>query len=187
MTPAILAEHYREVADASPVPVVLYIVPSSCASVDVPEGLVAELSAHPNIVGLKDSRGDLAALGVIIERVPSNFRILIGNGAKLYAALEMGAAGGVLGVANLVPSEAAGIYESFVAGRLAEAGRLQELIAPLHREIVAPHGAAGVKTALDLLGFEGGPPRRPLRPLDAVAVAGIRSILSDAGLVAAPG
>jgi len=183
MTPAILAQHYREVADAAPLPVVFYIVPSSCASVEVSEGLVAELSTHPNIVGLKDSRGDLAALGAVIGRVPGEFRVLIGNGAKLYAALEMGAAGGVLGIANVVPSEAADLYESFVAGRLTEAGRIQERIAPLHEEIVARHGPPGVKSALDLLGFGGGPPRRPFRRLDAKAVARIGEVLRGAGLL----
>ena len=182
MTPAILAAHYRDVADGSPAPVIFYIVPPSCASVDVPDGLLGELSVHPNIAGLKDSRGDLAAFGAALECVRDGFRVFIGNGAKLYAALEIGAAGGVLGVANLVPWEAAGIFESFVAGRLEDAGRLQERIAPLHQEIVAAHGAAGVKAALDVLGFGGGPPRRPLRPLDPKTRERIRSVLGAAGL-----
>ncbi len=178
-----LREHYRIVADESPVPVILYQVPLSCSTLELSSGLVAELSEHRNIVGLKDSRGDLAALGDHLSRVSAGFQIFVGNGAMLYAALELGAAGGILGIANLVPNEVAEIYQRFVAGRTTEARRIQERVAPVHNEIIGAHGVPGVKAALDLLGEVGGAPRRPLRPASERKLERVRKVLHDAGLL----
>lgn len=183
MDASTLAAHYGAVADASPVPVLIYQVPPSCSSVEITSGLLAELSTHPNILGLKDSRGDLAALGETLAHVAAGFRVFAGNGAKLYAALEMGAAGGILGVANLAPTDASEIYESFVAGRTSEAGRIQERVGRLHDAVVGSLGVAGVKAALDLLGLHGGIPRRPLQPLDDRDVGRVREALESAGLL----
>ncbi len=181
-----LVGHYRAVADESPVPVILYQAPLSCSTIELSTSLVAELSEHPKIVGLKDSRGDLPALADHLTHVEKDFRVFIGNGAKLYAALELGAAGGILGVANLVPAEAAEIFRSFEDGRTAEAGRIQERIAPLHNQIVGGHGVPGVKAALDLLGASGGPPRSPLRAIDERTTEVIRGLLSEAGFLDTP-
>lgn len=183
MDASTLAAHYRAVAEASPVPVLIYQVPTSCSSVELTSGLIAELSTHPNILGLKDSRGDLPALGETLEGVSPGFRVFIGNGAKLHAALEMGAVGGILGVANLAPADSAAIHESFAAGRASEAGRIQERVAGLHNAIVGALGVPGVKAALDLLGRRGGIPRRPLRPLAQRDLERVREALESAGLL----
>jgi 4-hydroxy-2-oxoglutarate aldolase len=182
MTPEALALHYRRVADQCPVPVIVYQVPLRLSTLDLPTGLVAELSHHENIIGVKDSRGALDLVGELVEACRTGFQVLVGNGALLYAALETGAVGGILGVANLMPGASAGITEAFTAGRTAEAGRLQERIGPLHNSVVGGLGVPGVKAALDLLDLRGGDPRPPLRPLREGDVDTVRTALRRAGL-----
>lgn len=183
MKPEVLVEHFRAVADASPVPVLLYQVPGRLSSIDLPAGLVGELRNHENVVGIKDSRGDLGRLGELVEVAGEGFRILVGSGAHLYGGLEVGAHGGILGVANLAPAAAAALYAAFEDGRAAEAGRLQERIGPVHVEVVGRYGVAGVKAALDLLGHHGGDPRPPLRPLPEKEREKVRATLERAGLI----
>ena len=178
-----LSEHYRTVADESAVPVILYQVPLSCSTIELSTGLVAELSEHPNIIGLKDSRGDLTALNDHLTQVGEGFQVFVGNGAKLYASLELGAAGGILGIANLVPVEVTDVFMNYKSGRTAEAAQIQERVAPLHNEIVGVHGVVGVKAALDMLGAYGGPPRSPLRPAGGQKLEEIRKVLHTAGFL----
>ena len=183
MTPEAVRDHYTAVADASPVPVLIYQAPLRFSTLDFPSGLVAELSRHPNIVGIKDSRGSLEKVAELLDCTGRDFAVIVGNGAGLYAALELGAAGGILGVANLAAGESAAIYQRFAEGRTSEAGRLQERVAPVHKKVVAGFGVPGVKAALDLLGGHGGAPRPPLRPLAAAKVAEAEAVLRRAGLV----
>ena len=183
MTPEAVREHYIAVADASPVPVLIYQAPLRFSTIDFPSGLVAELSRHPNIVGIKDSRGSLEKVAELLDCVPDDFAVIVGNGAGLYAALELGAAGGILGVANLAPAESAGIFQRFAEGRTSEAGRLQERVGPVHKKVVAGFGVPGVKAAVDLLGGHGGSPRSPLRPFPAGKVREVEAVLRQAGLL----
>lgn len=183
MTPEALVGHYRTIADASPVPVILYQVPLRLSTLDLEAGLVGELARHPNVVGIKDSRGDLDRLGELVEVAGDGFRILVGSGAHLYGGLEVGGHGGILGVANLAPGMAADLHRAYTDGRTAEAGRLQERIGPVHVEIVGRFGIAGVKAALDLLGLHGGEPRPPLLPLRDRDREKVRGTLERAGLV----
>jgi 4-hydroxy-2-oxoglutarate aldolase len=183
MTSERLRSHYLAVADASPVPVLLYQVPLRFSTVEFETGLVAELARHEQVVGMKDSRGDLALLGEVARATPDGFQILVGTGARLYAALQVGAVGGILGVANLDPGGSAGILLAHRAGDDAEAGRLQERVAPLHDGIVGGFGVGGVKRALDLLGMHGGAPRSPLAPVDEAATDRIRGLLEAAGIL----
>lgn len=187
MTPAALRDHYRAVADASPVPVILYQAPLRLSTLELPTGLVGELSGHPNIVGIKDSRGDLAVLGDLVAQVRPGFQVLAGNGARFYGALAVGAAGGILAVALLAPAECAAIATAFRDGRTADAGALQERVAPLHQRIVSDLGVPGIKAALDLLRFAGGPPRAPLQPVEVKTRRTIEGILEGAGLLAGSG
>lgn len=187
MTPAALREHYRRVADGSPVPVIVYQVPLKLSTLDLPTGLVAELSAHENVVGIKDSRGDLGLLGDLVDQGREGFQVLVGNGAMLYAALEVGAVGGILAVANLAPAASAALHAAFAEGRTAEAGRLQEKVGPVHKEIVGGYGVPGIKRALDLLGLRGGDPRPPIMPLPEKEEGNVRRVLERADLVAREG
>lgn len=187
MTPEVLARHYRTVADASPVPVLIYQVPLRLSTLEFPTGLVAELSRHANIVGIKDSRGKLELVAELVEATENDFQVLVGSGAILYGGLEVGAVGGIVAVGLLAAAEAAGISVAYGEGRMAEAGRLQERIAPLHNAIVGGMGVPGVKAALDVLGLHGGPPRAPLAPASAARGEEIRAVLAAAELGARAG
>jgi 4-hydroxy-2-oxoglutarate aldolase len=186
MTPSALRDHFLAVADASPVPVLLYQVPPRFSGVEMEPGLVGELARHPNVAGIKDSSGDLRTLGALIDACAGRAAVLAGSGAVLYAALEMGAAGGVLAVALLLPAECARLCEAFAAGRLAEAGGLQERIAPLHAAVVGGLGIPGVKAALDALGMHGGAPRPPIEPLRSRDGGRLADALAAAGLLPNP-
>jgi 4-hydroxy-2-oxoglutarate aldolase len=184
MTPDALRDHFTAVADGSPVPVVLYRVPPNVSGLDLHPGLVGELSRHPNIVGIKDSTGSLKTLSGYLDACDRSCSVLAGSGNLLFAGLELGASGGIVAAAALVPHEAARMFERWTDGDPAAAGRIQErLIAPLDREIAGKLGVAGVKAALELIGLVGGPPRAPLKPLREKELARVREALSRAGLL----
>ena len=183
MTPEVVRDHYLAVADASPVPVIVYQVPLRFSTLDLPSGLVGELSEHENIVGMKDSRPRLEGMAEVIRACRDDFQVLVGSGNQLYASLEVGAVGGILGVANLLPDECRALVEAFRVGRSREAGRLQERIAPVHKTVVGEFGVPGVKAALDLLGYRAGPPRPPLRPLGSGDREEARRLLEEAGVL----
>ena len=187
MSPEILARHYGAVADASPVPVLVYQVPLRLSTLELPTGLVAELCKHPNIVGIKDSRGQLGLLAELVEACADDFQVLVGSGALLYGALEIGAVGGIVAVGLMAPAEAAEISVAFREGRSSDAGRRQEQIAPVHNQIVGGMGAPGIKVALDMLGLRGGVPRPPLAPLPEARTEEARKVLDDAGLLTVAG
>ena len=182
MTPVALHAYFTAVADASPVPVILYHIPKFVPVEIVPE-LVGELIEHPNIVGIKDSSGDLKSLGALTTACDGRGSVLVGSGAHLYPALELGASGGVLGVGLLAPAMACELYEAWQVGRQARAGKLQERLGPLHKRVVAQLGVPGVKAALDLLGLDGGPPRSPLLPLPERRVPDVEAALAAAGVL----
>ncbi len=187
MSLEILARHYRAVADASPVPVLIYQVPLRLSTLELPTRLIAELSKHPNIVGIKDSRGQLGLVAELVEACGGGFQVLVGSGALLYGALEIGAVGGIVAVGLMAPAEAAEISVAFGEGRSADAGRRQEQIAPVHNQIVGGMGAPGIKVALDMLGLRGGDPRPPLAPLPEARAEEVRKILDDARLLTVAG
>jgi 4-hydroxy-2-oxoglutarate aldolase len=161
MTVEALRRHFEAVADASPVPVLLYSVPAFTGLV-WPPALAPVLAAHPRIVGMKESSGDVALLARIVSSVPSSFAVLCGSGPVFYPALTMGAPGGVLGVANCAPRPVAALYRAFRSGDHARARRLQEALSPLAAAVTSVHGVAGLKMAMDLAGFRGGAVRSPL-------------------------
>lgn len=185
MTPEALRDHYTAVADASPVPVILYQVPPRFSTVELAPGLVGELARHPNIVGIKDSHGDLKSLAALVDACGGNAQVLVGSGAVLYGALEAGAVGGIMAVALLAPHECAAVCRAFTEERFADAGRLQERLSPLHRAVVADLGVSGMKAALDEMGMHGGLPRPPLKPLRNKELPKLRDALCAAGLASA--
>jgi 4-hydroxy-2-oxoglutarate aldolase len=184
MTPGVLIDHFTAVADASPVPVLVYQVPPKLATLVFPDDVIARLAEHQNIVGLKDSRGDLDGLRRWVDTTPDDFEVLVGNGALLLDALDAGATGGILGVANIAPGACAELAAAHAADRRADAEELRDVVAPLHVGIVGGMGVPGVKAALDRLGYRGGPPRPPLAPLPASRheeLAGLLEVLTAAG------
>ena len=181
MTPEALAAHFRRVADESPLPVVLYNIPKYVHFPLAP-GLVHELAGHDNVIGIKDSSGDLNQLGGYLNAQSDRFTVLTGSGAGLYAALEMGARGGVLAVGLFAAPLSVSLCRSFASGDMGGAGRAQERLTPLARTIVGELGVAGVKAAMDLVGLAGGPVRAPLLPLRAQARERVAELLHTAGL-----
>ena len=181
MTPEALAAHFRRVADDSPLPLVLYNIPKYVHFPLAP-GLVQELAGHDNVIGIKDSSGDLNQLGAYLNAQSERFTVLTGSGGGLYAALEMGARGGVLAVGLFAAALSVSLCRSFASGDMAAAGRTQERLTPLARTIVGELGVAGVKAAMDLVGLAGGPVRPPLLPLRPPARERVAEVLRVAGL-----
>jgi len=184
MTAEALREHFRAVADASPVPVVLYHVPPRFSGMPLEPGLVAELVRHGNVAGIKDSTGDLANLARLADLCGERAAVLVGSGSILYGALEAGAVGGILGVALLDPGGCEEIVRKFREGDHAGAGAAQERVDRLNRAVVGALGVPGIKRALDLLGMAGGPPRPPLLRLRERDIAAVESALRAAGVLA---
>lgn len=162
-SPASLADYFRAVADASPVPVLIYNIPKY-THLAIAAGLLQQLATHANIVGVKDSSGDARNLASYRDAVPK-WSVLVGSGSLLYAALELGCDGGVLAVACFAAPLCANILTAFRAGDRVRAGALQERLVPLDKEIVGKLGPAGVKAAMDAVGLYGGPVRAPLAPV----------------------
>jgi 4-hydroxy-2-oxoglutarate aldolase len=184
MSPESLRDHFEAVAEASPLPVILYQVPTAYSGVELQSGLVAQLSHHPNIIGIKDSSGDLKTLGGLVENAAGDgFSVVVGNGSIFYAGLEIGATGGILAVAALAPRLSVELFRSKGEGDEAAAGRIQERLAPLHRAVVGALGVPGIKAAMDMIGLAGGPPRSPLKPLRDKQLAAVREALVGAGLL----
>ena len=161
-----LVDHFRRVADESPIPILVYNIPVY-TNLAVTDSTLSSLAEHPNIVGAKDSSGDLKNFAAYRDAAPG-WALFVGSGALLYAALELGAVGGVVAVADFAVEAAVEVAESFARGDRVAAGRAQERLAPLHKEIVGKLGPPGVKLAMDAMGLVGGPVRPPLvSPADA--------------------
>jgi 4-hydroxy-2-oxoglutarate aldolase len=166
--PEIQALYFRAVADQSKLPVLLYNVPS-VTGYDLPVETVAELSHHPNITGMKDSSGDMQKLSELVKAVKPGFQVLTGSGPKLSEALDLGARGGILAIANALPYACVTIWEAFRRRENEAARDWQGRILKASQLVPAKHGVAGLKYAMDLNGYYGGPPRLPLAPPSAEA------------------
>ncbi len=164
MTSDNFVRHYSEVADASPVPVLLYNV-TMYTGVNLLPDAVERLSEHPNIVGLKDSGNDMLQIGDYLARSQPGFTVLAGAAPTLFSAAALGVQGAVLALAGLVPDLCVQLFDHVRAGRITEARGLQRRVTPLARSIGPLYGVPGLKAALDLIGLNGGVPRPPLRPV----------------------
>jgi 4-hydroxy-2-oxoglutarate aldolase len=183
MNEAALAEHYLLVADAARIPILVYSVPIF-THVQVEAPLIARMAAHPNIIGMKDSSGDVEGVRKIIAAAPRKFLTLVGSASTLYESLEIGAVGAILALACAFPELCVEIYESSRAGDRARAHSLaQKLIAPA--KMLGPqYGISGLKYALDRLGYYGGTARLPLLPVNEPAKREIDAMLAN--VAAAP-
>ena len=175
-----LVDHFRSIADGSPLPILLYNIPKY-THVALSEALISALSEHPNVVGAKDSSGDLKNLAAYQAAAP-DWSLFVGSGSHYYAGLELGAVGGILAVGCFATVLVCQIGEAFAVGDRVVAGSKQEAVSPLNREIIGKLGVPGVKAAMDAVGLYGGPVRLPLRALDPGARGRITSMLRDAGV-----
>lgn len=178
MTQDALRKHYLILADNSPVPLILYHIPQF-TGVNLTGDLIGDLSRHPNIAGIKDSSGNLEFLGEVLSQVESGFSCLLGAGSVLLPGLLLGASGGILALADIVPALCARLYELFKAGKIEDAIKLQRKLIPLNQAVTRTFGVSGAKYAMDLQGYHGGLPRPPLLPLEEKEKKEIEKILKE--------
>jgi 4-hydroxy-2-oxoglutarate aldolase len=177
MTTDAFVRHYTAVADESPVPVLLYNF-TALTGVNLLPAAVSRLATHPNIVGIKESGGDIAHITELVSQTPSGFNVLAGTTSTFYAALTVGAVGGILALACPVPDACVRLFELARDGRHAEALALQRELAPLARLLGPTYGVPGLKAALNLVGYDVGFPRPPLTPVPDSAIPALREALS---------
>lgn len=163
MRDRVLIDHYRRVADASSVPVFLYNVPQFTGVVLTPQA-VARLAEHDNIIGMKDSAGNLGVFAEYLRQTPPEFLLFVGSAPVFLPALALGARGGILALANCAPEPCLAVYSLFQEGKLHEARELQLKLLPASAAVTARFGIGGLKAAMDMVGYEGGWPRPPLLP-----------------------
>jgi 4-hydroxy-2-oxoglutarate aldolase len=183
MTAAVMIEHYTRVADASPVPVLLYNV-AMFTGINLQAEAVEQLATHPNIVGLKDSGSDIGLISEFVSRTPDDFTVLAGSATTLVHALMAGCDGAILALAMLVPEACVEMLTLVRERRLDEARALQRRLLPIARSVGSTYGVAGLKAALDLIGLAGGPPRPPLQQVPSSVVELIRDQLAAVGVLA---
>ncbi|XP_067156220.1 4-hydroxy-2-oxoglutarate aldolase, mitochondrial [Apteryx mantelli] len=181
MTGAALVRHYAEVAEASPIPVVLYSVPAN-TGLDLPLEAVLALAQHPNIVGLKDSGGDITRLGLIVHKTRrEDFQVLAGSAGFLLASYAVGAAGGVCALANVLGAPLCQLERLCREGRWQEARDLQHRLIEPNAAVTRRFGIPGLKKAMEWFGYYGGPCRAPLAPLSPAQVEELRETFSANG------
>lgn len=177
MTAEALRRHFEAVAEASPIPVLLYSVPQF-TGLTFPPALAAALAGHPNVIGMKESSGDLTLLARIVDSVPASFAVVCGSAPVLYPALCLGAAAGILAVACCAPRAVLALEAAFRSGDHDRARALQRALTPLATAVGPTYGVPGLKAAMDLAGLRGGDPRAPLLPLPDPARDELRRLLA---------
>lgn len=178
-----LRAHYLAVADGSPLPVMIYNMPANAAGIDLDAETVIALSAHPNIIGLKDSSGNVAKLAQVVADARKGFVVLAGSAGFLVPALAVGARGAIAALANIAPRECLQLIDLWQDGRLDEARTLQARLIPVNTAVTSGYGVAGLKAALEFVAHYGGSPRRPLAPLNESERVRLRGLLADANLL----
>ncbi|HSF14429.1 MAG TPA: dihydrodipicolinate synthase family protein [Vicinamibacteria bacterium] len=174
-----LVDHYRRVADSSTIPVVVYHIPA-CTALSLASETVAKLAEHPNIVGIKDSSGDVFALEETKRACGGGFHVLTGSAQILVSAFHAGASGAILADANVAPEVCVGLWEACATGELDRARKIQSRLVPFNRLLLGRYGIPGIKALLDEIGWYGGPPRAPLASVSEEAA---RELLLSLGQV----
>jgi 4-hydroxy-2-oxoglutarate aldolase len=178
MTPDSLVQHYVKVADASPIPILIYNVPKF-TNVNMGAAAVARAAEHPNIAGIKDTSGNITQLAETVRMVGPDFQVLAGSASFFLAGLTVGAVGGILALANIAPQMGLELARLFEIGARDEAAELQRRMIPVNNAVTARFGIAGLKAALDMLGYYGGPVRSPLLGLTEEERQTLREILQE--------
>jgi 4-hydroxy-2-oxoglutarate aldolase len=181
MTHEALVRHYVDVADASPVPVIVYNMPGN-TGVDMTAAMVIEMASHPNIAGMKESGGNVAKMGEVLRSVKEGFQVLAGGAGFLLPSLATGAVGGILALANIAPAQCISIYRAFNEGEMQVARVLQHKMIPVNAAVTARWGVPALKEAMDQLGLYGGPVRRPLLALTDDVRLQLTGLISEAGI-----
>jgi len=182
MREAALMKHFSELADHSPIPILLYNVPKF-THINMAADFVTRLSEHPKIVGLKDSSGNVIQLGEILNEVAKDFNVLVGTAGVLFSGLTLGCVGGISALANVAPEACVKIFDLVKAGDLDAARELQLKMIPVNQAVTVVYGVPGLKAALDMRGYFGGDPRLPLLPSSEQEKSEMEAILKKADLL----
>lgn len=177
-----LRAFYLSVADSSRIPIFIYHIPQN-TGISLDTELIIELSQHPNIVGMKDSSGNLAFVSELVPRVASDFSLLLGAGSIFLSGLSMGSQGGILALAAVAPEKCSELYQLFLQEHIEDARKLQVELIPLNKALTQLWGIPAIKYALDAVGFFGGMPRIPLLPLAESERQKMDKILGNLGLL----
>jgi len=162
MKPQILYDHFIAVAESSKIGILIYNVPQF-TGINLDPEVVAKLSEHSNIIGIKDSSGNIGQLSEMIHLSQKGFAVFVGSAPVFFPALCVGAVGGILAVANVIPQECVQLQDLFNKGKMNEARALQSQLTPLANAVTTKYGIGGLKVAMDLAGYFGGNPRLPLK------------------------
>ena len=182
MKDEVLENYFTAVADQSPIPVVLYNMPAN-TGVNTSSSLLIRLSKHPNIIGVKDTSGNITQIAETVKGCDPSFSVFAGNLSFLFPSLMLGAKGGTLALANVAPNECAEVVSLVNEGKYDEARALAFRLMPVNAAVTSKYGIGGLKVAMEMVGLYGGEPRLPLRRPNADAVDDIRRILTTAGLI----
>jgi 4-hydroxy-2-oxoglutarate aldolase len=175
--PEVFIAHFRRVADASPIPVLLYSVPQfTGVALEAPE--VGVLSQHPNIIGIKESSGLVQRAAEMLAAAPPPFQLLVGSASMMFPSMVLGAAGAILALGSAMPEQCVALFNAVRTGDLERARELQAGILPASKLIVSQCGIPGVKYAMDQVGYRGGAPRLPLQPLAEDQKQSIRTLMA---------
>ena len=185
MTDPVLARFYTDVAEASPLPVILYNMPRN-TGINISAKLAAELARHPKIIGVKDSGGNIVQIADIIRNAPADFSVFAGSASFLFASLALGATGGTLALANVFPNECARLQSLFEAGKMKDARDLQMKLIDSNNAVTARWGIPGLKAAVEMIGLYGGDPRPPLTPIGEADREELRKVLKLTGFFPQP-
>jgi len=180
MTAEVFVRHYTAVADASPVPVLLYNF-TAVTGVNLPVAAVTRLAVHPNIIGMKESGGDVAQIADLVSSTPASFQVLAGSSSTIYAALCVGASGGILALAAVLPEPCVRLFDLATQGRHEDARALQQALVPMGRLLSGAYGVGGLKAALRLVGIDAGVPRPPLADVPDAGITALREALALLG------
>lgn len=186
MSSEALVAHFSAVADGSPVPVLFYNVPAN-TGVNAAPAAIARIGAHPNVVGVKDSAGDVGQLAELVRLAPKGkpFSVFSGNYGAALPGYAVGTSGSILAAANVAPEGCVAIRAAFLAGRLEEARTLHLRLLPMARAVTSQFGVPGLKAALGMLHRSAGAPRGPLLELAGAPREELRQVLVAAGLLGA--
>ena len=182
MKDAVLENYFTKVADTSKLPVVLYNMPAN-TGVNLSADVMIRLSKHPNIVGVKDTSGNITQIAQTINGCDPSFSVFAGNWAFLLPTLLLGGKGGTLALGNVAPNECVELLDLVEAGKLEEARKHAARLFPVNAAVTAKYGIGGLKAAMELRGLCGGEPRLPLRRPNEEGLEDIRNILKTAGLI----
>lgn len=178
ITQEALIAHYTAVADAAKIPIILYSMPD-LTGIKIEPDTAAHLSAHENIIGIKDSSNDIAKLRETSQLCRSDFAVMIGNGTVFADALRAGACAGILAVGCAVPELCLEIYRAVKNKEDDRATELQNRLTPLARAVTKTYGIGGLKAAMEMAGYIGGAVRAPLRRASSAAGAEIAQLLRE--------